>query len=267
MCVENISVCPRYLCFGKHSSCSYFSVLRKLLNAQVGVLQQQLVSGVVPAEVSEPRQVISSKSDKDEMGLIFIFFFFFGEVQLFSLSSFFPPFKIIFLVLADQWWSYICSRWQPKFLKLRDFKIVGHCCKMFWLFVHGTAASPMTRGPRTSILEKHSNLVLVLRENLPCWLACTNPWCFAWVLGDSLCAVWSLGTKRGEATLKPLPDAWADWGKVLGPHQGWCGETRRWQENVNFPVRTNFSQLLGICYECMFESCFRCFSPFAPLCL
>lgn len=91
MCVENISVCPRYLCFGKHSSCSYFSVLRKLLNAQVGVLQQQLVSGVVPAEVSEPRQVISSKSDKDEMGLIFIYFFFWRSaavLPLFILSSF-----------------------------------------------------------------------------------------------------------------------------------------------------------------------------------
>lgn len=75
MCVENITVCPRYLCFGKYSSCSYFSILQTLLNAQVGVLQQQLVSGVVPAEVSEPLQVISSKSDKDEMGLIFFFFF------------------------------------------------------------------------------------------------------------------------------------------------------------------------------------------------
>lgn len=137
------------------------------------------------------------------MKCVCFFVFFFGEVQLFSLSSFFPPFKIIFLVLADQWWPYICNcRRQPKFLKLGDFKIVGHCCKVSRLFVcegHSTVASPITRGPRTSILEKHLNVVLVLREKPPCWLACANPWCFAWMLGDCLCAVWSPGTKRGRA--------------------------------------------------------------------
>lgn len=36
---------------------------------------------------------------------------------------------------------------------------------------------------------------------------------------------------------------------------------------VNFPVHTNSSQPLGIHCEYTSEKCFRCFSPFAPLCL
>lgn len=143
-----------------------------------------------------------------------------------------------------------------RFQVLRIFKKAkGHCCSVIRLSYAKSA-------------EWH--LVQWLDE-LEChvWKS-AETWSCYWKQGDVLYTnilgqylLFEVLYKEGAslALLQTEP------GKVPLPLAGlvW-GDNALTREREFFCMQKVF-QALGVCYECVSESCFRCFSPFSPLCL